>query len=205
MTTICQPNRARTSSLAAIIGIGFLLGCGPHIRVATVVDPDARFDRLHTFTILPTPDRRDRRRPRDDDPMLVNSASYRAVRESIRDELEALGYREADREADFSIAYYASARERLDVTLWNYGYRWSPRWWHGWGRGFTTATEYVEGTVIIDVVDPSAEDPIWRGRGVVRTSDNPREYREDLRRTVAAILEKFPPASRHVVGRERAR
>jgi hypothetical protein len=70
------------------------------------------------------------------------------------------------------------------------------RWWTGWGRGRVgpTVTEYTEGTVIIDVIEPTSRDLLWRGRGVAIVSDDEREYLTDLRNTVAAILEKFPRA-----------
>jgi hypothetical protein len=129
--------------------------------------------------------------------MLVNSIANRVLRQAIVLGLASQGYVVDETDPDFTVAVYASAREKLQVTYWDYGYPWRPRWWSGWGRGRIgpTVTEYTEGTVIIDVIDPASRDLLWRGRGVALVSDDEREYLKHLRNTVAAILEKFPHAA----------
>jgi hypothetical protein len=159
------------------------------------VSPDANLSRLHTFRIMQAPERQ---RPATSSvlqPMIESSASNRALRDAIRQTLEARGYQPSRDEADFSVAYYATAREKLDVTAWNYGYPWRPRWWRGWGPPYVDATTYNEGTVIVDVVDPSSHQLLWRGRGVSQVSDNPAEYERELAKAVTAILDKFPSRS----------
>jgi hypothetical protein len=170
--------------------------CGPAIDVRTIASPDARFTRLHTFRVLPAP-RAPRTEPLDArNPMLVNSISNRVLRQAIVLGFESQGYVVDEGSPDFTVAVYASAREKLEVTYWDYGYPWRPRWWGGWGPGRMgpAVTEYTEGTVIIDVIDPATHDLLWRGRGVARVSDDEQEYLTHLRNTVAAILEKFPHA-----------
>ena len=56
-------------------------------------------------------------------------------------------------------------------------------------------TEYTQGTVIVDVVDPSTRELLWRGQGVATVSDDEAQYEQDLWKTVQAVLEKFPRAS----------
>jgi hypothetical protein len=170
--------------------------CGPAIEVRTIASPDARFTSLRTFRVLPVP-----RAPRGETldarhPMLVNSIANRVLRQAIVLGFESQGYVVDGRNPDLTVAVYASAREKLQVTYWDYGYPWRPRWWSGWGRGRVgpTVTEYTEGTVIIDVIEPTSRDLLWRGRGVAIVSDDEREYLTHLRNTVAAILEKFPRA-----------
>lgn len=188
-------------SLKSIIGVVVALtiavqACGPAIDVRTIASPDARFSRLRTFRVLPAP-----RAPRDEPldarhPMLVNSISNRVLRQAIVLGFESQGYVVDEGSPDFTVAVYASAREKLEVTYWDYGYPWRPRWWTGWGRGRVgqTVTEYTEGTVIIDVLEPTSRDLLWRGRGVAIVADDEQEYLRHLRNTVAAILEKFPHA-----------
>jgi len=95
---------------------------------------------------------------------------------------------------DFTIAYYASARERLNVTLWDYGY---PGRWGGWrGPEAVELTPYTEGTVIIDVLNAQTKELIWRGRGQAVTSADPADYQQHLRDAVQAIVRKFPAATR---------
>ena len=40
----------------------------------------------------------------------------------------------------------------------------------------STITEYTEGTVLVDLVDPDNNQLVWRGSGVAMVSDNPSKY-----------------------------
>jgi hypothetical protein len=102
------------------------------------------------------------------------------------------------------VAYYTAANDKLDIMRWDYGYAWWPRWWRGWGPmgpvGPTEATEYAKGTVVVDVIDPSTRELLWRGKGLATVSDDEPQYEQELKKTVAAILAKFPAASTPVAG-----
>lgn len=165
------------------------IACGPAIQVRTVVSPEANLTNLRTFRILPAPKPRDGRPLPLHDPMLVNSITNRALRNALIEGFQSRGYVANDSTPDFVVASYASAKHRLDVTFWDYGYAWRPRWWRGWERpwGEAMVTEYTEGTVIIDVLDPKSKELLWRGRGVAV-----------LNKTVTAILDKFPRAPAEV-------
>jgi hypothetical protein len=189
-----------------------LTGCAPAISVRTALSPDASVRGLRTFRVQPTP------QPKlagavasTNDPMLVNSISNQALRTDLTQEFAGLGYVASDSNPDFCVAYYASTNQKLDVTYWDYGYAWRPRWWSGWGRrwgrgwggdwGMQTGpvvTEYTEGTVLVDVFDPKTKDLLWRGQGVATVSDDEAQYEQDLKQTVAAIVDKFPAAAKKV-------
>lgn len=181
----------RLLTATAVLAVG-LSACGPRIDVRTVANPDLGIGSRKTFRVLPVPERRGGPSSSPDDPMLVNSLSNRALRNDLVQAFEDRGYVETETAPDFEVAYYASAREKLDVTSWDYGYAWRPRWWRGWGP--TDVTEYTEGSVIIDVIDPTTKELLWRGRGVAAVSDNERTYESDLEKTVTAVLNKFPMA-----------
>jgi hypothetical protein len=175
-----------------------LASCGPAVRVSTTVAPNARFEHLGRFRVLTPPNRPDGRRL-PNDPMLVNSITNEAMRSTIVDAFKSRGYALDPGNPDFNVAYYASARERLDVTMWDYGY---PGRWGGWGPRpmYATARPFTEGTVIIDVIDSKSNDLLWRGRGVSAVSDDPEEFQKSLREAVNAIIKKFPVISPpHVV------
>jgi hypothetical protein len=176
--------------IAACIAVA-VSACGPGIRVTTTAAPNAIFSQLHTFRIM-TPVPRNGDRPLPDDPMLVNSISNQVLQTSITDAFLARGYALDTKAPDFTIAYYASSRERLNVTLWDYGY---PGRWGGWyGPEAVELTPYTEGTVIIDVINAQTKALLWRGRGQAVTSDDPNEFQRHLRDAVQAIVKKFPMA-----------
>jgi hypothetical protein len=180
-------------SFAALGVILLALSACASIDVRTVASPDANLGALHTFNVMPNPaPRAPGARPKND-PMLVNSFTSRALRDDLVKGFENRGYVVSDK-PDFSVAYYASTTEKLDVTYWDYGYPYYPYWWGGWGPYDTTVSEYTQGTVIVDVIDPSTKELLWRGEGVSRVSDNQTEYQQELWKTVSAILDKFPLA-----------
>jgi hypothetical protein len=202
----------RKTSFLAVAAAAILSACASGIQVRTALSPDASLRGLHTFRVLPTP------KPKiagavssTNDPMLVNSISNRALRADLAREFAGLGYVATDSNPDFCVAYYASTKQQLDVSYWDYGYSWQPRWWSGWGRrwgrgwgpdwGMQTApivTKYTEGTLIVDVFDPKTKDLLWRGQGIAPVSANEQVYEQDLKKAVEAVVDKFPAASSKV-------
>ena len=161
--------------------------------------PDAGLSSLHTFRMLPGPARRDGRAVTGaDDPMISNSIANRAIRERIRKSFEDAGYTLDERSPDFAVAFYASAREKLDVNRWDYGYPFTPGW-PRYPRQGPVVTQYTEGSVIIDVVKPVGRELLWRGQGTATLSDDPSENVQQLTKAAEAIVSKFPRATSRVV------
>ena len=180
----------RPRCIAAIIAGAALGACGPSVHVTTMAAPDAPFGQFRTFRVLTPPPRRDGRRE-PGDPMLVKSISNQALQSNIADAFIARGYVLDPIAPSFTVAYYASARERLDISLWDYGYRGR---WGGFRYMDPVSVYYTEGTVVIDVIDAVTDDLVWRGRGTERTTDDPGTYQKSQRDAVAAIVRKFPMA-----------
>jgi hypothetical protein len=179
--------------LAAPAAIMLALTACASVDVRTVTSPAANLGGLHTFAVMPQPERRSAEAHPTTDPMLVNSISNRALRTDLVTGFQNRGYVLSDH-PDFAVAYYASASEKLDVAEWDYGYRYDPLWWSEPGP-YPPAVTYTEGTVIVDVINPSTKELLWRGQGVARVSDDQGQYEQDLGKTVTAILDKFPRAA----------
>jgi hypothetical protein len=60
-------------------------------------------------------------------------------------------------------------------------------------------TQYTQGTLIVDVIDPKTKDLLWRGQGIAPVSENEQVYERDLQKAVEAVVDKFPAASSKVV------
>ena len=170
----------------AMATIVLALGACSGVQVRTLVAPDANFSGRNTFHLMSAKPRGSEQRS-PSDPMLVNSITNRRIRAAIRSAMEKRGYRYVEDGASIGIAYYASARQKLDVRNWDYGYG-----WRRFPRQRTEVYEYTEGTVIVDAVDPATHDMLWRGQGRSSVSDDPNKYAEDLEKTVDAIVAKFP-------------
>jgi Domain of unknown function (DUF4136) len=187
-----------TSGLA--LGV---LGCSPSIHVRTIVAPQARISTLHAFRLLPVPRRRDGVTSTNAyDPMVANSITNLALRETIWKALRERGYMPDEIHPDFAVAVYASAREKLDVTEWDYGYPYWPRWRHGYPFQ-ERITTYTEGTVVVDVLDAQSRELLWRGDGNTVLTDSPSENTKRLQEVAAAIVKKFPKETPRAVAATR--
>ena len=181
--------------LAASVAITLALTACASVDVRTATSPNVDFLALHTFNVMSQADARAPGAQSTGDPVLVNPISNRVLRDDLVKGFETRGY-VLDDHPDFTVAYYASAKQKLDVTYWDYGYPFYPYWWGGWDPGWdpqaARATQYTEGTIIVDVIDPRSKELLWRGQGVARVSDDEKQYEQDLWKTVTAILDKFP-------------
>jgi hypothetical protein len=181
----------RALSMTLAVGTSLTaLACAPAVHVTTATAPDVVINGRETFRILDVPVRRDGLSLAADDPMLTNSITNEALREDLTHSFESRGYAPSTEHPDFAVAYYASTRDKLKVSTWDYGYT-----WRGWPREYVDVDEYTQGTVIVDVVDPQTRTLLWRGQGVADVSKDPKRYTKELAKTVSAILNKFPQAA----------
>jgi Domain of unknown function (DUF4136) len=166
-----------------------LTACSHNIEVRTIAAPNATFAGRSTFRILPTPIHRGAALAAND-PMLVNSITYHAIRDEIQRAFAARGYVYSPGSADLDIAYYATAEPVLDLRTFDYGYN-----WRGFPRQYVDVVQYTQGTVIIDVIDPVTHGLLWRGQAQAAVDTDPDKFASELRKAVDAIVAKFPARS----------
>ncbi|MGH7471685.1 MAG: DUF4136 domain-containing protein [Longimicrobiales bacterium] len=198
----------RTLSVCTVL-TGALVSSGCYsVKVRTLGAPNSNLERFRTFKIMDAPIHMNGSHGTNGTngtngynggsavlpawsakPMLNNQITFDAGREYLRQALLARGFVEDKKNPDFTVAFYASARERLNITDWGYGY--DCCYGYGYGSG-PYITEYTEGTVLVDLVDPDTKKLVWRGSGVATVSDNPRKYLKELARIVPKIVDKLP-------------
>jgi hypothetical protein len=74
-----------------------------------------------------------------------------------------------------------------------YGYR---RGGWGWGSGHTTTTysesDYLQGTLIMDVFDNESKELIWQGVATGTVKEKPEKREKSIPKTVGKLMKKFP-------------
>jgi len=191
-----------TSRVLALTSLSVLVACGGSIEVRTMVSPDANLATLTSFRLLPGPMRRDGRPPSgDDDPMISNSIANRAFRAQITRSFQSRGYVLNEMNPDFVVAFYASAHERLDVGAWDYDNPTTS--WPTTPRQTPAVVQYMEGSVVIDVLKPGTRQLLWRGEGRAELGNDPAESITLLTKAADAIVSKFPPPLPRVVADRR--
>ena len=178
-------------SFIAVAAAGIaLMGCSSGISVTSDYDPGAVgvMEQYETYAWMAP--------QQGDDPRVQNELLERRITEVANEILEQKGFREISGAApDFLIGYHAAIQGGMDATTVNtyYGYGWGG--WYGGVYGNTYVRYYEKGALIIDIVDASRRELVYRGTAeaeVDRTmSQETRDAR--LRSAIDKILRKFPP------------
>lgn len=172
----------------ALAVLALAVGCSS-VSVKHDYDPGASFAAYKTYSWLPVP---------------TNGASNvkaalerntlldKRIRESVNQQLAAKDYAAEDGNPDFMVVYHVGAQDRIDVTNWGYGYR----GWYGAGR--VDVQQYVEGTLILDVIDAKTKQLVWRGSvtGAVDPDATPEKRAQRMNEAIAKMLADFPPPAK---------
>jgi len=172
------------------------LGCSSSIEVRSGHDPDFRFSRLKTYGWLAATETGDER---IDDKRLAKN-----VRDAVARELDAKGFRFAEKNPDFSVGYHAIMRRQRTVrsvdevygfgshTIWTGAY--TPRMDPGTNVDVYENIYHV-GTLILDIAAGQGEDLIWRAsaRAIVDPASPAEKGRRITSDAIRKMLARFPP------------
>ena len=165
----------------------FLLSCSS-VSVSSDYDQATKFDKLQTYAWMTGSEEKPGGRP-------TNTIAMARFHTAIERELDKKGYRKTTERPDFLVAYHTSIDEKTLVhSVPNYGP--GPGFYHaGVGYQDVYQTQYEEGTLIIDIVDPRTKNLLWRGiaKAAVDSLDDPEKKTQQTNEAVQKILEKFPP------------
>ncbi len=150
------------------------------------------------------------------EPAIHSPILERRIRGEIDSELARLGYRRDTSGApDFRVAFKVLTEKETDTYSGGYGGFYSPysfghgHFGHGgFGHGGfghfglspyygpAIVRQYVQGTLVLDIVDGRTNELIWRGWATDRLDDDPKpkQVRHYVTAAVQKILEEFPPA-----------
>ncbi len=202
---------ATLSSLAVFA----LAGCAT-LQVETDYDPELSLTQFSTYDWVDQEAYADA----TGDPALDSPLLKRHIRDAVERELGRMGYRKVTSDTpDFRIAYSMTAEEKLR-SYGSYGYG----GYGGFGRygrfgrfgrfggfggyggygsyGYPGAgyaggvREYLQGTLVLDIIDVRTEEVIFRGwaRKSLDSDPSPEKVRKYVTEAVAEILEDFPQA-----------
>lgn len=123
-----------------------------------------------------------------DAPVTVSQAVDRLIRSTVESELAVKGYfKSTGGQPDFLITYDGGLQDRYDVTTRGYAY------WRGYPVGTEVdATRFTVGSLVIDVIDPVANQLVWQGWAVGAADDAGRNETR-AREAISKILANFPP------------
>jgi hypothetical protein len=153
------------------------------------------FSRLHTFAF--------KTERSGNDPLNTNTIEAGRIQSALAAQLEANGFTQSSQDPDFIVAFYATTQEKTSVQStggfgpglgrfgygrgfgWGYGIPGAGRWRWGYGPDIWT-TNYTQGCVMADIIDPKTNELVWRGavtdtvKGIGQSDKQSNQAAKDL-------------------------
>ena len=179
-------------SFCLAAAILLVAGCSS-VSVSRDYDPSFDFSKLHTYAW------HHETQPKTGDPRIDNDLMDERIRDAVDAKLVEKGFvRAQEQDADFLLAYYMTYKQRISGNTVSFGVGGGDYWNYG-GVGYnTTISDYDEGQLTIDIIDPTTGKTIWRSVGVRATYEgsSPEAMTKIVNSAVSRILAKFPPAKK---------
>lgn len=122
----------------------------------------------------------------------LNNLDKRRLLAAVETEMNAKGFTKSER-PDLLVNLVVVAREKTDVYGPGYYGGWGWRGgFGGWG-GSNYVNQYIEGTIIIDFLDPAKKILFWHGQGAGFNLDSFSKREQRLNTGVKEILAQYPP------------
>jgi hypothetical protein len=122
-------------------------------------------------------------------PLLYNELTDKRIREAVDQQLRKNGYRFADSAAELTVHYHITVKDKVihsaDPRMDSYSQYWM--------EGGRNTFRYEEGTLIVDLMDETNHNLIWRGWAVGVIDDNTVMLsEEEIKEAVSKIFEDYP-------------
>lgn len=158
-------------------------------------DPDIDFSRFSTFSFIGGHEL-------ERTGILSNPENRERFKNFIAGALETRGLSEIPHDQKYTLAvrYWVAFRQKQDVSVidlgvssWWGGY---PPYWTGvWGYSYQeyVVDNYVQGTLIVDLIDPGTKDLIWRIFLRQKIEDRAKAYAE-AKKNLYNAMAVWPPS-----------
>lgn len=174
--------------------LGLIYSCSPTVKVTTDYDHAANFSEYKTFAVYDLKAQEGQ----------INQLNVDRITKAIRAEMTAKGFTESAN-PDLKINAVTILKNKTQVTADSnfYGYGGMYRPYGYWGGGammgganttFNTY-DYVDGSLIIDIVSTKSQKLLWQGVGNAEIDSKPDNPEEFINNSIKKILAGFPPGA----------
>jgi hypothetical protein len=131
-----------------------------------------------------------------------NPISEKRVLDEITQSLVEKGWKSVDANPDALVLLHGATEKQKTLNTFysgmggygGYGYR----GWGGMGMGTatTTTSEYLVGTLVVDIFDAKTKALMFRGTATDELSDKPEKNQKKLQKASDKLFKDFPPGSK---------
>jgi len=160
-----------------------LTACSDRITVRTDSDRTVRLTDYRSFKWLPVKDIESRNQP-----LIFNELNDRRIKNAVNAQMEQAGYKLYQENGELILHYHIIVEDRRVINPLPYGYSYGSYW-------IDRRTDYYyyrEGTLIIDVMDASNKQLLWRGWAFSVLDEQPYLSEELLNECINRMFKKFP-------------
>ena len=163
-----------------------LAACSSTPNINTDYDQQHDFGTIKSYHIV------SKKRP-------VSDLLVARITNALDSSMAARGIKETDaKSADILIDFMVVTKDKTRVTSYNTGYGYRGGFGHPYGYGYAGGSnvdvrQYTEGSLLIDLVDPSSQKTVWRGTGTATVKERtPEEKTEMANMYTEAIVQEMP-------------
>lgn len=131
--------------------------------------------------------------------VIISDMQVARINEAFTEELSRHGVEvvQNNADADLLMTWHLVTQERMDVRTYNTMSARYTTCWHCAPASGTDVrvTQYTQGTLIVDLIDPDRLQSVWRSiiQSRLREPSSPEQAAERRAEAAAAIFEGFPP------------
>lgn len=166
-----------------------VVGCGSSIQIDHDYDPDANFSSYKTYDWIPQQATAIGNAQRAEE---RNTLLDKRIKEAVDLQMGREGVVRSSNNPDLLIAYHTGIQNKVDVTDWGYSYG---SYYYGYPRRDVTVYQYQQGTLIVDLIEASSKELVWRGSAQATLLENPtpEKVAERINAAVGKMFSKYPP------------
>ena len=128
-----------------------------------------------------------------------NPIGEKRVLGEIEEAIAAKGWAKAEEgKADAIVVLHGAGEKQKSLnTFYSGGY--GGYGWRGWGGGMgsatTTVSEYMVGTLVVDIFDVMTKQLLFRGQASDQVSSNAEKNTKTVYKAMAKMFKAFPPSA----------
>ncbi|PIF30489.1 uncharacterized protein DUF4136 [Flavobacterium sp. 9] len=182
-----------TLRIIPLLVAAFYYSCSPSVKVTADYDHATNFSEYKTFAFYDLKAQEGK----------INQLNADRITKAIRAEMLSKGFVETPSNPDLKVNAVTILKNKTEVTansnFYGYGGMYRPYgYWGGgamMGGGTTTfnSYDYVDGSLIIDIVSTKTQKLVWQGIGNAQIDSKPDNPEEFITSSIKKILAGFPP------------